>query len=363
MRLVLPRLAGALLLAQLTACASLHALRPDLDRQIDAWVERHEYATAVATIQEVSPKREDYQALQGRLPEIRRAAAHYETRLADEALRLAAEQQWQAALDVIELGLDRVPDGDSLRKTREQVLVERDAYLKTLETRLLISRAEQLARDLPLRTEIAEAVPEDRQARSARTRAAREASQIAGRLLDCGEQARARQETYLALRCLRLAVRLEPDGPARATLAEVERGARRAEGKARTAKRQRLEKRQARERDTLVAAYKDAFATGDLARARRNLEAAAELAPADREILSLESQLRLAIEEQLEIGIEQGRRRYIVGDVQGALETWTPLLELDPNHKQLQDHIDRAERVLRNLRELEEREPTIKLPG
>lgn len=359
----IPRLAGAFLLLQLTACASLHALRPDITEQVDEWVVEHEYARAIATIEAVSPKREHYQQLQARLPEIRRRAERYESELVQEALRLATEQHWQEALDVIDLGLERVPDGERLQATRDQVLSERDDYLATLNTRLLINHAEQLIRDIPVRNEIAEIVPRDHTARSARDDAQRDAATVAEKLLACGRRAREQSENYLALRCLRLSVELAPSDDARAALAEVESTARRREGAVQAKRRQRLAKEKEAQRDALISAYKIAFAKGDLTSARRDLEAAAALAPADREILSLESELTLAIDEQVQEGIERGRRRYILGDIQGALETWTPLLELDPGNKKLQEHIDRAQRVLRNLKELEEREPTIKLPG
>ena len=354
---------GALLLLQLTACASLHALRPDVTEQVDRWIEENEYARAVATIEAMSPQREQYQQLRARLPEIHRRAERYESQLVSESLRLASEQRWQEALDVIDLGLERVPEPDRLKAAREQVASERNQYLATLETRLLISKAEQLVRDLPVHREIAGIVPRNRSARSAYERAERDASNVAESLLTCGRDARAQRENYLALRCLRLSVKLAPSDEARATLAEVESATRRNEGAARAARRQRLAKEKTIQRDALITAYKSAFSTGDLANARRELEAAATIAPADREILSLESELRLAIEEEVQQGIERGRKRYILGDIQGALETWTPLLELDPNNKKLQEHIDRAQRVLRNLKQLEEREPTVRIPG
>lgn len=357
------QVAVILLLVQLTACASLHALRPDVTKQIDEWIAENEYAKAIGTIEAIGPRREQYQQLQARLPEIRRRAERYETQLVRESLRLAADRRWQEALDVIDLGLERVPDADRLRTTREQVVSERDDYLATLDTRLLISKAEQLVRDLPVRNEIVGIIPRDRDARQARERAQSEAATVAEALLSRGKQARLQREDYLALRCLRLSIKLSPSDEARAALAELEGSRRRNEGAARAAHRHRLAKEKATQRDALITAYKSAFANGDLANARRELDAAATLAPADREILSLESELRLAIDEQVQEGIELGRRRYIVGDIQGALETWTPLLELDPDNKKLQEHIDRARRVLRNLKELEEREPTIKLPG
>jgi hypothetical protein len=51
-----------------------------------------------------------------------------------------------------------------------------------------------------------------------------------------------------------------------------------------------------------------------------------------------------------------------VGDIAGALEVWLPLLRVDPGHAELNRRVERAQRVLRNLRAIETRPPTVPLP-
>lgn len=348
----------------LGGCASINALRPDVASAVDRWVANKEYQKALDTIEHMSPDHAQYSAMQARVPTIRRAAVTYEQQVIKQATKLAAEQRWQAALDAYEDGLDRLPHSEPLQKGREQLLQKRDALIDNLELRALISHARQLDRDLPVYRRMVEIAPKSGDQRRRLTQAEREARQVASELTDAGQKALEDGDSFLAVRCLTLADRLDPREETRAALTRArEASSQSSDTSGSQAQRQDIERERERRGQALVDEYRTAYAEGDLLKARKLLTEAAVLQPESREISTLRQQLNAAIEQEVEAGLERGRRLYTVGDVEGALGVWTGLLEYSPNDKQLNEHIDRAERVLRNLREIEGREPTVKLPG
>jgi len=60
------------------------------------------------------------------------------------------------------------------------------------------------------------------------------------------------------------------------------------------------------------------------------------------------------IRENVNQGIELGRKLYSQGQVEQALAVWNKLRDLDPDNENLLSHIDRAERVLEKVKKLRE---------
>ncbi len=345
---------------QLLGCANIHAVRPDVGKQIEQWVQEDEYGKALETIDAVKPKHPDYALLQRQRPQIERAARDYEMAVLREGRRLMQAEQWQPALDIYDEGLKKMPQSNGIREAHEAFLDERAAYLDQLNTKLLISKGQQLIRDRPVHEEIAKVTPKSYFARRNLERQQEETVRTAAELYVCGAQALDAGDTYLAHRCLKLAHALAPTKESETLLAKAKRLQSSAEGKKQRAKKRKLDRNRARKTDELLTAYKKAYAAQDLLLARDLLEDAAALQPDHAEIQRLGPQLDAAIYKEVKAGIEEGRKQYTMGHIQEALAIWTPLLRLDPDNKQLNEHIDRAQRVLDNLREIEQRQPTVK---
>lgn len=351
-------IAGMLL--ALSGCASLEAMRSDIGPRVDRWAAEHEYERALDTIARVDPKHPEYAALHARIPQLEKEAANYAQRVIARAEKLAAEEKWQAALDTYEHGLDKLPGNLALREARDRFLRERDERIEYLELRLLISRGQQLVRELPVRHEIVQTTPNDRSARQALARMERESQDVAEALLAQGRAALEAGDAYLAQRCLILASNLSQTDEIRDALAEARKSApKQKPPKEGTAARRPVPADRGSE---ALGDARSALEEHDLLTARDLLQEAAALQPDDPRVTALQKKLDATIRTEVDTGIERGRRLYSLGNIEGALAVWTPLTQLDPDNRQLNEHIERAKRVLANLRELESKEPSIKLP-
>lgn len=348
---------------QLSGCAQYYARASDVTERVNNWVHDGEYAKALNLIAQVKPSHPDYATLQAKLPAIQRAADTFEGRTISEAQRLTREEQWQQALDTYNEGLSKLPDSQAIDKARTRFLRQRKEYLRQLDIKLLISQAQYLSRDQPLREEIAQVDPHDRKAGRRLKQQNKDVKQAAQELVQCGQSALDQQDTYLAYRCLSLANRLDPNETTQEALSKAEQLKSREDGRRRHAIERKLGRQRAQRTHTLLKDYKQAFNRGDLLHARDLLEEAHALQPDNTEINRLVPRLNREIKKQVQNGIEQGRRQYTLGHIQRAVDIWTSLRRLDPENKQLNEHIDRAQRVLDNLQAIEQRGPSIQLPG
>ena len=107
---------------------------------------------------------------------------------------------------------------------------------------------------------------------------------------------------------------------------------------------------------TLVKRYDSAFAKQDYHTARKQL---AELKKVDRRYSKLPSMnrtLQNAIDDKVAQLFDAGVSAYSRGLFEQAAREWRNALKLEPNHQQAKENLERAEKVLKNLERLKEKQ-------
>ena len=350
------------LLLWLSGCAQMAALQGDALSVIDQHVERGEYGEAIDIIDALRPSHPDYERARAKLPAISRAADAYAERMIEQARELAAEGQWQPALETYDEALARYSQSRTIAEARESFLADREAYLDDLRTRLLISHGKHLLDDAPVYAEIEHVLPTSYRARRDNAQHQDEIEDTAKRLHTCGMEALGEKRPELAERCLSLAHALVQSQETLEALEQAKRLKASLDTREREIRLRRVEREKSARFKTLMERYRTAMAGQDLLRARDALDEAARLQPDNRELTREQRQLELAIERYVSSEIERGRRAYTLGHIEEALQIWKPLLRYSPDNRRLNEHIERATRVLDNLRAIEQRQPTVPLP-
>jgi tetratricopeptide (TPR) repeat protein len=354
----------ALLSALLSAggCASYYASRGEVEPLIDELVAEQRYALALQTIEALRDDHPERAALEARSPRIRAAGDAHERTVLRAARGEAEAERFQPAIDRLAAAQSQVPDPARVTALLEALRAEQRDYLERLQLRQLLGQAEQLARALVIQREMIELAPRNRALRRTLEDLEREAGRLGQRLGRCAETANAEGDRRLARRCLSLAGQLRPDAETAQALDRLDEAFRDdalARGREEALRRAVDIRRQF---DDLIAAHDQALEAGRLSSARELLEQAAELRPGDASLMQRETRFRALVDERVAAGLEAGKSRYAVGDIAGALEVWLPLLRVDPGHAELNRRVERAQRVLRNLRAIETRPPTVPLP-
>lgn len=354
----------------LWSCSNYYATRAEVYEKIDLWLEQDEYGKIFSTIDKVKKNHPQYQQLQKRLPAIKASARVYEGHISTEALKLAQKHQWQQALDLYDRGLKKYPQSTLLDNERQRFLNDRAEYLKYLDRKYLFDQAEWLLKALPRQEEIARTNPEDRD----QLRLLKELQELSIhteiQLGKYGLDAMASQRYLLADRYLSLAHTLYPrpeyqdaldviklQGTRQVILGKKETPPTKATSKPRIkqqSSKQRLSK--------YFKYFEEAYERQDWSEARDYLDQIRAIAPKHTKTLEAEERLREKVDAYILQQIKIGEHQYSQGEFELALKTWEAALPMQPDNEDLNKHIARAKKVLKNLEELSGRSPSIRFP-
>lgn len=348
------RLCVLVMLVGLSGCAVLDAHAPDPEQRVEDLVDTGEYGRALAALDRHIERDPENPALLAHREDLARRAAQFEQAILIEAAGYLRVEDWARARERYQHGLSVLPDSEALQAAHDAFEVQRQHHLRALRLRLLLARAHSLIRERPLYEELYRVSPGSFRARQQYQRAEREAREMAVELTELGETALAADDPLLAVEALTLAHALSPlHESARNRLEEAE-----------TARRDRLETLRIEpvgeggeawtEQDqSLLDRYHEAFRNGDLALARQLLDGLSDRHPDNEELRRQRPVLSRAIDTRVSAGLEHGLRLYAQGRIGEALQVWRPLRALAPEHRELEAHVERAERVLRRLEALQ----------
>ncbi|UCE88732.1 MAG: hypothetical protein JSW10_10430 [Pseudomonadota bacterium] len=356
----------------LSGCAYVQSIRGDLSGQIDSWMQEHEYGKIIETVNHVSPSRSDYKELAAKRDEAVRRSQEYERSVVSHAQALTRANNWHEASRLYEAALEKIPESKPLNKAYTTFREQRSSYLAELNRRILLSKGNRLRIEVPAQEEILRVNPDDYDARHRHRQLQREAEETAEALTRCAETAIRAADYTLAKRCARLANELRPSEESEALLALATRRLNRVyamrnpkpEPKPKQAKARKESPKPAKptpptaskaSQSDLMQLYLRAYEANDLEAARRYMQRLRAKDKDSPKLKKLEAELNESIQVLVQEGISHGRELYSDGQIQPALDEWSRLLQLDPDNKELQDHIARAERVLEKIEKLSER--------
>ncbi|ACL71763.1 hypothetical protein Tgr7_0671 [Thioalkalivibrio sulfidiphilus HL-EbGr7] len=335
-------------------CALLEPLGMAPETRIEAHTEAGEYGRALALLDRQLAIKPDDAGLRRQRKEIAAQAARFEQDILIEAAEHLRQDNWAAARQSYQHGLSILPDSQALTAARDAYESQRESHLGDLGTRLLLARAHGLVSERPLIDAIHRASPDSLRSRQQQRRTEQEARELADRLMNLGETALGRDDPLLAVEALTLAHALAPAQVSAERLEAAQQARQSRLAALRT--RPRTDDTGSNEPDQneiLMSRFQTAFQQDDLLLARQQLEALEARQPGDEGLRPQRQMLNQAIDTRVSAGLEEGRRLYAVGQIHEALEIWRPLKALAPEHRELEAHVERAERVLRRMETLQ----------
>ena len=338
----------------LHGCAYLHSLSSDLPQKIDGWVAAHEYGQALDTLSHVSKTHKQYALLKNKKRTVLIKAKDFEHSQHLAAQKQENNKQWHKADNIYTYALEKYPQSSLLRTEYQSFKKRRDKYLTALETKLSIAKGNWLIESTPLQEKIARATPDDYYTQRRFNKNNQELQATADERMGCAETAIQSGHIPLAEKCLDTADRLNPAFIDKNKLKKL---------KAQLDKKQQLiVKEENRKTSALLSELKQGYSHDNLLRARRHLSEVRDNKKRNKESVKLEKQLEKYIKTGLTQRMEAGRRLYSDGQIQQALSIWIPLKSIAPDNTKLNDHIERAKRVLNKLEKLSNTPPAITLP-
>lgn len=286
----------------------------------------------------------------------------------DEVVTLAAQQrdagEWFRAEDTLDLALKELPYSKRLLDARREIAATRAQRLATNECRINAARARYLADKSALLQARASLEARDYLQDWLSRRERRELGELAIRLRDCANQAIATGQLRLAEEALTAAVQVngtEFVAAERQRLDELQHPPK-AAAPAKTAAPTRTtvtpQQRIRQQRTALMAA----MTQGDLKGAKGALTELRRLQGDTAELQELSASIDAAIAAYAQEANERASVHYRERQIEQARDIWKEILELDPENEQARTNLDRAERVLKKLEELQGTNPEATAP-
>lgn len=322
------------------SCSGYYARSDNLDEQIDLWLKEHQYARIEKTLALLKKDHPDYKKIKSRIPAINRQKNNYINSAIKTARTQKNNNQWQAAIDDLELTLSHIPDDNKLRAEYDSLIVEREIRINELRKMMLIRKARTLLQYASVYQQLEQLIPNDFNAQHEIDGYNQEREEIADLLMSCTNHALSKRDYFLATECLTLSNQLVASQEKQQLL------------KTAVASRKKLDKK--RRSKQLLSNFHQAKDKQDYASARYNIEILLDLDPRDNTYIKLKKQLEADINNHLKKDIQLGNMLYSKGNISEALETWESLLQIDPGNEDLIALIARAKKVTLKIEKLEQ---------
>lgn len=351
------------LIALQSGCAMLtsHKQYEQMEPQVVAWIDSKQYGHALDTLSSVDPTDPQYQQAAEKRKEVEALAARYEQEVRRKTRADLDKGKWAQALDSYDEALNRLPKSAVIKDGLAQLHQEQEEELDRLELERLIAQGEWLKETLPTYQQIARVDPRNRNASQRLEKKRSEAEEVASELALYGNKALANDNLEIADRTLGLAAALS-DAPAIGeSLKKLRQQQSQVNAKARAEQEKRRQRseaaRQSKNRliNEQLKKYRTAFVQKDFISARKHLKALQKADPGNPKWKELTTVLEQATKEEVERLFDNGVSAYSRGHFEQAATLWRKVLTINPEHKQAQENLERAERVLDKLNELKKK--------
>jgi len=332
----------------ISSCAYYNAQRDDVNSLITKWLTEQEFDKANKTLTQVKTTHPQYLELMLRKKEILTKSKQFVETTIKQANFFIQENKWEDAYTVYNFALNRISGDKNLNSSYEIYLQKRKIYITDLKFKLLISNAERLIKVLPVQRKIALAIKETFVEQNEFERLQIQARETVDSLVECSTDSLKLKKIEQAESCITFAFKLEPTDKLSNQLKKNQKEISQITAK----KNQKKLQAESNSQSRTLKEYKAAFAKNDLYTAKKKLTILLAENKNNYQFTKLKLTLDESINEKIKKGVESGRILYSKGEIKLALDKWLILQKLDPDNIELNSHISRAERVLRKLHTL-----------
>jgi tetratricopeptide (TPR) repeat protein len=333
-----------------------------LEPQLEQWESDREYGRTLDALGQIDPKDPNYIKASAARKQVEKHAADYEQQVRKETYQKQMKGDWAAALDQYDEALNKHPKSVVIKDGLAKLHLQQRETLDTLERKRLIQHGEWLRDVLPVYRDIARVDPRSSEAQNRLKRIIGEAGTISQELALIGNKALADNDTDTAEETLPLAFDLNKDPVIEESLNALRSQQKIATEKQRATRRKHEQQRQ-REQDkkertlnAIVKRYDTAFAKQDFFVAQQQLAELEKVEPTYSKLTLMQGTLKKAVDDKVSTLFDAGVSAYSRGLFEQAAREWRSVLKLNPNHQQAKENLERAEKVLKKIERLKEKQ-------
>ena len=289
------------------------------------------------------------------LKQVEKVIANYEAALPKKLEQHISNQRWEEANQLLKQAEHRIPDSLVLKKAKNRWQTIQQKEQQHLETQRLIAESEALYANLTVDQQLLRINPENKTANQRSKSYRKKTKLMAENLLQTGKQALAKNDLTLAQKTLPLALQLNSTSESRAANNALEDVLTQQQQEIMELKQQSLAQQKRQQFKQLTNKLIDALAKEQLVRAITLMKQAEAINRNSEKLQPLKQQLQQKIDQAVEKYLEQGIKHYRQDQFAEAIDDWNQVLKMEPDNKQAQINMLRAEQVLSNLERLIEK--------
>ena len=307
------------------------------------------------------------------LAHVIKLAESYDQAVGTDIENAVNKQDWNTAYRLLDQAATRYPQGETSGEWRTALASHQQERIEELKISLLIERAMWLLQSRSVLDELVSLEPRNSAALAKLDEVRIEAQSLAAQLSQLGVAALAAKHLEQAERSLTMADRLYPIAENILALERLDRAQHelnqekrkqrlreeqeqvRRDAEKRKQSQQAVDERQQQQSRRLVEDINAALGKGDLRRAQTMLE---QLRNADKkhpQLPVLGKALTGSIATRVDALLEKGNALYSSGEIEQAKTVWEEALLLNPGSSHARARVARAQQVLDNLREQQQK--------
>lgn len=345
-----------------SGCMLVTSSYKELEPQLVVWNKEREYGRALDALSQIEPTDPNYSKAAENRRHIESLASNYEQQVRKEVQQLLRKGDWKAVLDHYDQALEKLPKSIVLKDGLAKLHQQQRRELEELELERLVQHGQWLRSTLPVYQNIARVDARGADAQERLRRMEQQAEEVAYELSLVGNKALADNDLDTAERTLTLAVQLDKVPVIEGSLQKL-RSQQQQQEKKQHAQRQRelakvkqAQRAQAKLVTDIDRRYKKAIEKQNFQEARKQLDQLLEVMPNHPEAEKRQRELKIAIDKSVARLFDSGVSAYSRGQFEVAAKRWRSLLELDPEHQQAKENLERAEKVLEKIEALKKKQ-------
>ncbi len=351
----------------LTGCATVSNLLPIQFGQtdttkIDRWISDKQFGRAIRALEKIV-KEEPTRRNRIKLAETRNLAAQYEKAVIQKTRQKIRRGKWQGAFVYLDDAISHYPESRRLSQFRTSLSRRQSKKIQQTRLKLVAMQATNKLRMLPIYRELNRLDPQDSDIAWQLKKTRLEIIEMGKSLTASGREAIRQNNFELAQRYLELADQLNPTQENTRALADlaqkriIQIQKKLAEAIKRRKEKNRkplsvAQKSRRMKLRRLTVALRAALKSSDYDKANKLLTQAYAISLDHPEIEKLRMALDNSIHAKVNQLVHSGNEYYSKGRIEQARSSWKKALKLDPKNTHILSSVERANRVLAKLREI-----------
>ncbi len=327
-----------------------------LPEHVEKWLSDQEYGLVLDWLDTIPHNYPGFEAVKQIHAGVKQKAEQYEKSIIRQVEKEQKKRNMDAVFLVLSSALRKLPNSKLLQNKRKKLFSKQIRQISYLNRELLIARGQYILKESRLREQLSQIDWDNPSAKWNLKRMRAELKNTSIELLRCGKKAMREGFLKQSRWCIDLAGRMFKSKKQVKLAQQINSRLANKKKQADNKDFKKFEQSGKVSAAELQELANKALSQGRLRVALDIIEDLANIEKNNKQVLQLKKALELKLSARVAALMKRGNKFYKNGSIDDAKRDWEEVLRLEPNNKEAQNNVERAQRVLEKLLELQTEE-------